>query len=151
MLAGLADIASQLTDGAAGLNRLPGRLTDCADRGIRRLEQAFQDLGVAIDRGQRPIEDAVEVFQPDLEQRLRIDVLDVQFDLTDVHVDARDDLHEIGQSRLQRKMRVQVFDVQVDLADVQVRHVQEDVRFVARRAALGAWPVASILRAVPRR
>jgi hypothetical protein len=110
--------------------------SDVVRGGVDRLEQGLQDLGVVVDGGQGPVQDVVEVLQPDLEHGLGIDALDVELDLAAVDMDAGHQLEKVAQFGPQRQVGVQALDVQVDFLDLDLGDVHEHVGFGAGRAAL---------------
>jgi hypothetical protein len=91
----LAERIDRLADGAAGPERLLCSVADVVDCGIDSLEQGLQHLGIAVQRRQGPVKDVVQVLEPDLHQRFRLDVFDVELDLADTYMHAGDDLYQI--------------------------------------------------------
>jgi hypothetical protein len=132
----LPDVVERLADGAARPQRLLAELSDAADCVVERIHQPLEDLWIPIQRGQRTIEDVVQVLQPNLELRLSLDALDVHFHFAQVHVDARDDLEQVCQLRTQREMGLELLDVDIDLVDLDLADVDEDIGVRARLAAL---------------
>jgi hypothetical protein len=77
----LSDVVERLTDCPAGPKRLLSELPDAADRVVYGLDEALQNLRVAVEGGQRPIEDVVQVLKPHLQLRFGLYALDVDLDL----------------------------------------------------------------------
>jgi hypothetical protein len=102
LLSRLADITECLGDCAAWAERLLAELADAADGVVDGLDEALEDLGVAIERRQRAVEDVVQVLQPNLQQRLRLHAADVHLDLVQMDVHASDDLEQVRELRPQR-------------------------------------------------
>ena len=92
LLCRLPDIAERLALSTAGSERLLTKLADAPDRVVDGVDEAFEDLRIPIERGQRPIEDVVEVLESYLQLRLRLDAFDVHLHLAEADVDAGDDL-----------------------------------------------------------
>jgi ABC-type transporter Mla subunit MlaD len=149
LLCSLSDVVECLRQTAARPEGFLAELADAADGVVDGLHQALEDLGVAIERRQRPVEDVVEILEAHLQPRLHFDALDVDLDLAQVHVHAGDDLQQVCELRSQRQMSLELLDVDVDLVDVHLLDVDEDVWIVARLTPLElltAQP-ARILRA----
>src|SRR5215211_4884361 len=139
-LGGLAHLVDGPRHRPLRTQRRLGGLADVVNGGVHRLKQGLQDLGVVVDGGQGPVQDVVEVLQPDLEHGLGIDALDVELDLAAVDMDAGHQLEKVAQFGPQRQVGVQTLDVQVDLLDLDLGDVHEHVGFGAGLAAL--QPVA---------
>jgi hypothetical protein len=144
LLADLADVICQAAHRTPRPDCLLGCLANAGDCGTDRVQQALEDFRVAIDRCQCPVQNGVEILQPYYEQRLGADVLDVEFHLADVNMNASDKLDKVRKPCLQRQMGVQLLYIEVDFADMQVWDVQKDVGFVARGAALCSRSAAGV-------
>jgi hypothetical protein len=101
-LADLADVVCQAAHRTPWPDCLLSCFADAVGCGTDRVQQAPENLGVAIDRCQCPVQNVVEIFQPHLEQRLGADVLDVELHLADVNMNASDKLDEIRKPCLER-------------------------------------------------
>ncbi len=135
LLCRLADIVQRLAHGTTRTKSLLPYVADAADRVVDRLDQALENLRVAIERRQCPVEDVVQILEPHLELRLSLDTGDVHLDFAEVDVDARDDLEKVPKLRAQRQMRLQLLDVDVDLVNLDFLDVDIDIGIV-----LGARP-----------
>src|SRR4051812_11099441 len=62
---------------------------------LQRLADALEKLRVAIQREEHALEDLADVVQPCLEQRLRLDSLDLQLHLAEVGVRADADVEQL--------------------------------------------------------
>ena len=135
LLRRLPDFTESLRHRTAGGECLLAELSNVADRVVHGLHEALEDLGVPVERRQRPVEDVVEVLEANLQFRLRLYALDVDLDLAHGHVDARDHLEQVRELCAQREMRLELLDVDIDLVDFELADVDEDIR-----AGLGARP-----------
>ena len=118
-----------------GSGRLLADLAGRLDRGIRRLEQPLDDVGVLVERGQRAVQDVVGVLEPDLELALGLHVLEVDLHLVDPDVHAGDQVDEVRDLRSEREVRVEALDVDLELAHADFRHEDVDVGLVGRGPA----------------
>jgi ABC-type transporter Mla subunit MlaD len=66
LLCRLPDVVQGLAHGAARAECLLADVADAPDRVVDRLYEALQDLGVAVEGRQRPVEDVVQILQPHL-------------------------------------------------------------------------------------
>jgi hypothetical protein len=142
----LADALPKLSDRAAGPERLARRasrserllaeLANVSDSIANGVNEAFENLGVAVECRQGAIEDVVEVLQAHLQQRLRLDARDVDLDLAEMHMHAGHHVNEVRELRAQREVRFELFDVDIDLVDLELADVDEDVGLVRRFASL---------------
>ena len=96
------------------------------------LGDVLEDLRVAVDRRQDAIDDPRDVVEPHLEQRLGLDALDLERHPAEGDVGPDVELQEVEHLGLQRDAGTQVFELEVDLVDLDDRHVEQDVRLVAR-------------------
>jgi hypothetical protein len=149
LLCGLADVVECLRHRSTWPERLLTEVADVVDRVVDGLDEALEDLRIAIECRQGAIEDVVEVLEADLELRLRLDSLDVDLDLSEVDVHSGHDLEEIRQLGAKCEMRLELLDVDVDLVDVHLGDVDEDVRIMAGLAALEMRAVHLARRARP--
>jgi hypothetical protein len=149
LLRRLAHVVERLRHCAARPERLLTQVADVVDRVIDGLDEALEDLWIAIECREGSIEDVVEVLEADLEPRLRINPFDVDLDLPEVDVDTGHDLEEVRQLGAKREVGLQLLDVDVDLVDVHLVDVYEDIRVVARLAALEMPGVHFARRARP--
>jgi ABC-type transporter Mla subunit MlaD len=136
LLCRLADIAEGLADGASGAERILAELADAPKRVVNGVHEALEDFRVAVEGGQRPVEDVVQVLQPHLQLGLDLHALDVDLDLTQVDVHACDHLQQVREFRPQRQMCLQLLDVDVDLVDLHFADVNVDIRIATRRSPL---------------
>ncbi len=97
-----------------------------------RAADPFEQLRVAIERRQHALEDQADVVEPRLQQRLRLDALDLQLHFAEADVGADADLHQIAHLRHDRHLRPQVIDLDVDFVDLDDGDVEEDVRAVGK-------------------
>jgi hypothetical protein len=125
LLGRLADITQRLAHRATGTERLLPKLADVSDSVVDRLDEALQDLRVPVERRQRPVEDVVEILEPDLQLGLALEPFDVDLDLAQVDVHARDHLQQVGELRTQRQMRLELLDVDVDLVHLDLADVDQ--------------------------
>ncbi|HEV8247392.1 MAG TPA: hypothetical protein VGP93_16555 [Polyangiaceae bacterium] len=114
----LSDVIQRLADGTTRTKCRLSYVPDAAHRVIDGFDQALENLRIAIESGQRTIEDVVEILEPHLELCLRLDTRDVHLDLAEVDVHACDHLEQVGQLRAQRQMSLELLDVDVDLVDL---------------------------------
>jgi hypothetical protein len=98
--------------------------------------KTLQDLGIPIQRRERPIQYVVQVLQPHLELALRIDALDVYLNLARVDVNPGHHLEQVGELGPKGQVRLQLLDVNVDLIDLHLRDIDKDVGIMARLAPL---------------
>ena len=77
------------------------------------------------------------MVQPNLEQRLRLDSLDVHADAPELDRHADVQLHEVQHLRFERDMRLQVLELEVDLVDLDDRDVEQDIRVIPLFLVLG--------------
>ena len=87
----------------------------------------LEQLGIAVERGHHAVDDRCHVVEPDLEERLRLDSLDVESDASEVDVDAHCELHEVEHVCLEGHVRVEVVELEMKTVDLDDRNVQEDV------------------------
>ncbi len=119
-LAALADVLDRL---AGAFQRPAGAAADLLDR----VADALQELRVAIQRGEYSPEDHRDVVEPRLEQRLRLDALDVQLDLAEPRRDAHVELDQVLQLGANGDRRPEVLDLDVDFVHLDDRDVEHDV------------------------
>ena len=129
-------------DGAAGafadvLDRLAGTLADLADAFagalahlLERLADAFEQLRVAIERGQDAIDDRGHVVEAGPQQGLRFDAFDVQLDFAELDMNADAQLDQVEDLGVQRDASLEVVQLEVDLIDLDDRHVDDDIGLV---------------------
>ena len=132
LLGCLADITQCLADRTAGPERLFPEVTDAANSVVNGLDEALEDLGVAIESREGTVEDVVEVLEAHLQQSLGLDATDVHLHLAETDVHASDDLKQVRKLCPQRQMRLEVFDVHVHLVDLDLANVDEDIRLMRR-------------------
>ena len=132
----LPHIAQGLADGATGAQCFLTDVSDATERVIDRLDKTLQDLGIPIQRRERPIQNVVQVLQPHLELALRLDALDVYLNLAQVDVNPGHHLEQVGELGPKGQMRLQLLDVNVDLIDLHLRDIDKDVGVMARLAPL---------------
>jgi hypothetical protein len=116
---------------------VPRAGADFVERGPEARGEALEDLRVAVHGGHHPLDDRREVLEPDLEERLGVDAVDLQADTAQGRIDADVELHEIQDLGGERHARLQLVDVQFDLVDVEPGDVEQDVRLVALRQCGG--------------
>src|SRR5690606_4489343 len=137
-------------------NRVPGArsdvlhgtaraFTDVVHRGSRTLAdflgrpahaagELFEDLRVAVDGRQNPVQYRRHVVQADGQLGLCLDTGDPQRDPAEFGVDADVEFEQIQHLGLQGHLGAQVLDLEADLVDPHLRNVGVDVRmFLARR------------------
>src|SRR6185436_1702300 len=104
---------------------------------------AVDEVRVPIERRHQPIDDRRDVIEPDLEERLSLDSLEVELQLVELDLDADIEVEQLEHLRLQRDLRVEVLDLEVERIELDDRHVEEDVRGVGvlRALALGVSAV----------
>jgi hypothetical protein len=136
LLRRLSDVAECLTDCAARPERLLPKLADAPDRVVDGLDEALENFRIAVEGGQRPIEDVVEVLKSHLQLGFGLYTLDVHLDLAEGDVHTCDDLEQVRELCTQRQMRLELLDVDVDLVDFDLPDVDVDVRVVTRFTAL---------------
>jgi hypothetical protein len=111
--------------GVAGLvHRLSGALADVRHGPAEPLHK----LRVAIQARHQAIDDRRHVVEAGLEDQLRLDALDGELGLAEVHVDAHVELDEVQHLRLEGDVRVEVVELEVDRVDPELRYVEKDVR-----------------------
>jgi len=81
---GLPERIDRLGEKAAGRERGICDRTDRTDRAIDGREQPIDDLWIAIDRGQRAIDDAGDVIEPHAKLDARLDAFDRELDLVEL-------------------------------------------------------------------
>jgi hypothetical protein len=135
-LSRLSDVSERLADSSAWPKRLLPELADAPDRVVHGLDEAFQNFRVAVEGGQRPIEDVVQVLESHLQLRFGLHPLDVHLDLAEGDVHTCDDLEQVRELCTQRQMRLELLDVDVDLVDFDLADVDVDVRVVTGLTAL---------------
>ena len=139
----LSDLAERRARTLADLgHRLPGALADVLD-GVSglveqmsraasdlldRLAHSLEQLRIAVQRQQHPLEDLGDVVQPRFEQRLGLDALDLQLDLAQVRLRAHAQVHQLPDLRENGDPRIQIVDLDVDLVDLDDGDVDQDVR-----------------------
>ncbi len=143
LVGALADVAERRARALADLRkRLAGALADVLDRIAGLVEQmaraasdlldglsdALQQLGVAIQREQHPLEDLADVVETRLEQRLRLDALDLQLDLAQVSLRADADVEQLPDLGEYGYPGIEVIDLDIDLVHLDDRDVGQDVR-----------------------
>ncbi|MBO0838478.1 MAG: hypothetical protein J2P28_23590 [Actinobacteria bacterium] len=136
LLRGLTDVAESLTDSTTGRHCLLSKIADTAYGIVHRIDQALEDLRIAIERCQRPVKDVVEVLEPHLDPGLCFHSSYVYLDLAYVDVNARDHLQQVCELCAEREMCLQAFNVKVDFIDLDFGDVHMYVRVAARRAPL---------------
>ncbi|MFE0453877.1 hypothetical protein ACFW2D_21865 [Streptomyces sp. NPDC058914] len=87
----------------------------------------MQDLRIAIERGEHPVDDPCDVVETYLELSLRLHARDAQVHPAEPDVGADIQLQQVQHLGLQRDMGPQVLDVQIDLVDLQHRNIEIDV------------------------
>src|SRR5512139_2528041 len=95
---------------------------------LERLADALQQLGVAIQREQDALENLGDVLEPRLEQRLRLDALDLQLDLPQVSLRADADVEQLSDLGEYGYPGIEVIDLDIDLVHLDDRDVGQDVR-----------------------
>jgi hypothetical protein len=115
-----ADVLDRL---ASVAERLAGASPDLLDRSTQTLNQ----LGIAVERRQHPVYDRRHVIEPDLDQRLRLDALDVQLHLPEPGADADSELQDLSNLGDDRHVRAQVIHLEVNLVDLDSRYVDQHV------------------------
>jgi hypothetical protein len=96
------------------------------------LADAPDELRIAIDRGHNAIDDRAHVVEPDLEQSLRLDALDVDLQSAEVDVEPDVQCDQVEDLGLERDVRLEVRDLEIDLVDLDHRDVEQHVRVLAR-------------------
>jgi hypothetical protein len=120
--ANVLDCLTALTDEmASALASLLGRMAD-----------PFEQLGIAVERGQYPLEDQGDVVESRLQQSLGLDTLDLQLHFAQAGVSADADLNEVAHLRHDRHLCSQVSDFDVDLIDLNDGDVEKDVGTVGQ-------------------
>ena len=136
LLRRLAEVVERLRHSSAGPKCFLAQVADVADCVVDGLDEAFEDLGIAVERREGAVENVVEVLEAHLEPRLYLNSFDVDLDLSDVDVDTGDDLEEVRKLGTKREVRFQLLDVDIDLVDVHFVDVDEHIRVVARVSTL---------------
>src|SRR4051812_42743439 len=119
----LGALPGALHDVAGVAQQVVGAATDIAER----LADALEQLGVAVQRGQHAREDPRHVVQASLEQRLRLDALDLELHLAEPDCGADVELDEAPGLGQHGEVRSQVIELELDLVDVDDRRVDVDV------------------------
>jgi hypothetical protein len=153
LIRSLADLSDSLARPFANLtDRLAGTLADALHRALGsfadildclaslpdevpsalacllgRMSNPFEQLGVAVERGQHPLEDQGDVVEPRLQQGLSLDTLDLQLHFVQADIGADADLHEVAHLSIDRDLRSQVSDFDIDLIDLDDGNVEKDV------------------------
>jgi hypothetical protein len=119
------------------LGALPGTLDDVAgvaEQVVRaatdvpqRLADGFQQVRVAIQRGEHARKDRRHVVQASLEQRLGLDALDLELDLAESDSGAHVELDEAPGLGQHGEVRCEVVELELDLVDVDHRRIDVDV------------------------
>jgi hypothetical protein len=97
-----------------------------------RAANPFEQLGIAVKRGQYPLEDQSDVVEPRLQQSLCLDTLYLQLHLVQAGVSADADLNQVAHLRHDRHLCSQVSDFDVDLIDLDDGDVKKDVGTVGQ-------------------
>jgi hypothetical protein len=93
----------------------------------KRLANALEQLGVAVQCCQDARQDLRDFRQADLEQCLRLYILDVELDLPEPHRGAGIQLYEMPGLGEQGEVGPEVVHLELDLIDLDDRRVNEDV------------------------
>ena len=141
----LAGALADVLDGVAGLVE---QMACAASDLLERLPDALEQLRVAIERQQHTLEYLADVVEPRLEQRLRLDALDLQLDLAQVGLRADADVEQLPDLGEDGYARIEVIDLDVDLVHLDDRDVGQDVR--ALRPSPRPWGLPPSSRGTPR-
>jgi len=107
---------------------MPGSAANALDGAT----EAPDDLGIAVERRQDPVDDRSDIVEADLQQSLCLDPLYVYSQLPQVHVDTDVEVHEIQHLRLERNVRVELLEQEMDRIHLDDRDVEEDVGIASR-------------------
>ena len=99
-------------------------------------DDLVDDLRVAVDRRQHPVDDLGDLVQPNLQQRLSLHPPDLQVDTAKLHVRADAEPEQVEHVGLYRDVSAEILDVEDDLVNPQLRYVEEDIRLCRRPSAL---------------
>ncbi|GLU50175.1 hypothetical protein [Nocardiopsis ansamitocini] len=117
-----------LSQGSHGLPRAARHLVES---GFHPSGHVFQDLRVRVDGLEDARNDFPDVVEPDLEQGLGLDPLDVEVDTAESDVRPHFQFEQVQHFGLERDGGQQVLDLEFDLVDLQGRDVEEHVRLPA--------------------
>jgi hypothetical protein len=90
---------------------------------LDRLADALQQLRVPVEREQHAVEDLGDVIEPRLEQRLCLDALDLQLDLSQVSLRADADVEQLPDLGKYGYPGIEIIDLDVDLVHLDDRDV----------------------------
>jgi hypothetical protein len=129
LIGSFAELANGLPRSSAdALNGSAGALADVLDRlaGLAesppgampyvfdRPAQALDELRIAVDGGENPIDDRRDAIQPDFQQSLRLDAFDVDSELAEMRVDPRVEFDQVEDLRLQGNASIEVVELQMN-------------------------------------
>jgi hypothetical protein len=120
---------ANLIDGLAGL---ADEITRAFANVFNGVTDPFKQLGVAVERGQHALEDQSDIVEPGLQERLRLDTLDLQLHFAEADIGADSDFDQIAHFRHDCHLRSQVVDLDVDLVDLDDWDVEEDIRAIGK-------------------
>jgi hypothetical protein len=100
----LADVLDRLTGLAESP---PGAMSYVFDRP----SQALDELWIAVDGGENPIDDRSDTIQPDFQQSLRLDAFDVDSELAEMRVDPCVEFDQVENLRLQSNASIEVVEL----------------------------------------
>ncbi|HEX3172782.1 MAG TPA: hypothetical protein VHQ43_01015 [Solirubrobacterales bacterium] len=87
----------------------------------------FEQLRIAIQRGQHSLENQGDVVEPRLQQGLGLDTLDLQLHFAQADIGADADLNQVAHLGHDRYLRSQIVHLDVDLIDLDDRNVEKDI------------------------
>jgi len=120
----LAGALPHFLDGIAGfVEQVPGPTADL----LHGVAHPFEKLGIAVEREKYALEDLRDVVETGLEQRLRLDSLDLQLDLSEVSMGADFEVQQLSDLGEKGDAHVEVIDLDVDLVDLDDGNVDEHV------------------------
>jgi len=136
---GLAGSRPHVLDGSARtfpdvLNRLAGfakSLSGAPADVFNRPPEAFHELRIAVDGCEDAVDDRRDMVEPDFQQRLRLDPLDVDSQLAEVYVDPGVEFDQVQDLRFQRNPGVEVVELEMDRVDLDHGNVEKDVGIAA--------------------
>src|SRR4029453_9876799 len=98
---------------------------------FNRSPQALDELWIAVDGGENPIDDRRDAVEPDFQQSLRLDAFDVDSELAEMRVNPRVEFDQVEDLCLQGNASIEIVELEVDRVDLEHGDIEKNVGIAA--------------------